>query len=827
MGFRRKYWHLLLSLWLLLLPFFSLASDLQFYLDVDRLHFYASNLSSTLAKRGKKDLAEAVKSITPQEIANRKIDPAILRDPKQFDPILEKIVREKYPNLNFTKEDIQWNYNFLKNKLAESFTVTDSKPTSGAPNPEKVPDFREEILSPLDSADVTLDVDQYVADRTTRGLFWYTSKNQLPIELHMGTSREFKDRLEEAGGKIIGEVHPKARNYNKIYILQYPNQPNPVYAITGISGSDRLEHWKQQIALVRWPGTEKNRIPVKVLGEAEPKIYNTKTLISQLEALPKADHVIIGQKGAIGASFRIISRAEALLRFVNIVGLDSLGDLSPEEKRALKKLVTNNNPFSVVGDSNSTWDNLYEKLETRFASVGVAPAVDPEALTVKNDSHSFSDYVFQNEKGKPVRWRVFSNTWGDEIAPIAEALKATGHNKVSYIGTAGAMPDAGLRVGDLFIPTSAMDSEGKSHPLPGPFVEVKGENIGGSVAHVGSPFEETKDWLEAYRKKSKAVELEVYYLAKVFNGKEDRFQANLLISDVVGSEHETLASASSAERKSQLSDLLSALFKDSEAKSPIDAKTFRNNGHKSAETRKLGQLDAEIQTLLAKRDPIYQYQIRQLAIQENVSSSASLKTLTEKWKPFTGADIDQKFSFATESMRNLFLTQPEWKNGQVYLSQDIYSGTWNPKSQKLKVTLQAPPGEEAPAEAALQRFLRGHPDYAKQIEFVFTTGPPETGQLGIPLSEVNQNRYTLLNEYTKSALKNAGLSFEYGPTDKLNFRWLPISEERLAASGRTIASNAEWRSPTALHSDSTSKFSSCTQFFEHIRLSPNSIGSAP
>lgn len=823
----RKWRLFLLQLWLLFLPLFSFSSELDFLLDVDRLHFYASNLSATVAKRGRPDLAAAIRSITPQDIANRKIEESTLRDPKKFDAILEKIVREKNPRLEFRSDEMQWNYNFFKNKLAESFRVSRVEGKEQISLPERATEIASESISPLPASEVTLDVDQYVADRTTRGLFWYTSKNQLPIELHMGTSREFKDRLAEMGGKIVGEVHPKARNYNKIYILQYPNQPNPVYAITGISGKDRLEHWKQQIALVRWPGTDKQPLPVKVIGESEPKIYGTNTLIRQLEALPKADHVIIGQKGAIGAAFRIVGRAEALLRLVQKAGLESLTDLSPEEKRALKKLQASGNPFSVVGDSNSTWDKLYEKLESRLAPLGLEPALDAEAFTIKNDSHTFSDYLIQNKEGQTVRWRVFSNTWGDEITPIAEALKATGHKKISYIGTAGAMPEANLRVGDLLIPDVALDSKGKKLPLPKPFVAVKGESKGGSVAHVGSPFEETKEWLDEYRAKARAVELEVYYLAKVFNEESDQFQANLLISDVVGSEHETLASATSAERKAQLSDLLSALFEDSKASKPMDAARVRTESYAKLGKTKLLQLETEVLRLSDKRDPVFQYHLRQMALQEELSKSADIAALVATQKPFTGADVDGKMKAATEFLHSFLAKHPEWKNGSVSLQQEIYAGTWNPKSQKLKLFVQAPENLSASSRAAMEEFAKAHPESLKQIDLIFTTGPPVSNQLSIPLSEIEKDRYTLLKEYTQSALKNAGLSFEFGPTDKLNFRWLPLSESAIADSNRISASNTLWRSVASQTSKVSPVNKSCHELYQQIRWTPQMQGSTP
>src|SRR5690606_26142134 len=105
-----------------------------------------------------------------------------------------------------------------------------------------------------------------------------------------------------------------------------------------------------------------------------------------------------------------------------------------------------------------------------------------------------ADYVFKNSQGQTVRWRVVSNMWGDEIVPIANALKETGHKHITYMGTAGALPDKGYKVGDLVIPSHYLDEKGKM-VARGTAMEIDGAKVGGVVEHVASPFDETFQWL--------------------------------------------------------------------------------------------------------------------------------------------------------------------------------------------------------------------------------------------------------------------------------------------------------------------------------------------
>src|SRR5690606_9979823 len=128
--------------------------------------------------------------------------------------------------------------------------------------------------------------------------------------------------------------------------------------------------------------------------------------------------------------------------------------------------------------------------------------------------------------------------WGDEIVPVAKALKETGHKNVTYMGTAGAFPDKDIKVGDLVIPSHYLDEKGKI-VAKGSAMQIEGAKVGGVVEHVASPFDETFQWLGEASARSDLVEIETNYLGRIFNGSDDHVRSYLLVSDVLGSDGET------------------------------------------------------------------------------------------------------------------------------------------------------------------------------------------------------------------------------------------------------------------------------------------------
>ncbi len=231
--------------------------DLEYLLNIDRFQTYIQSWSQTMKGRGKTELAKALDGLTPQKIFGLKMDPKKLEDAFRYDELILEYLNQKHPTLKATSEEVHWGYDFYKRKLNESFKLGDAKsfkPTQSPVVEIGTPRGKEIIPPPLESSEVLLNVDGYVASRTTRGVFWEASLNQRPIELHIGTAADFKETLALRGGKILGEVKTQARNYNPIYLIQYPESKTFHYAITEISGEDRVRHLTLQSSMVRWEG---------------------------------------------------------------------------------------------------------------------------------------------------------------------------------------------------------------------------------------------------------------------------------------------------------------------------------------------------------------------------------------------------------------------------------------------------------------------------------------------------------------------------------------------------------------------------------------------
>src|SRR5690606_36252004 len=107
------------------------------------------------------------------------------------------------------------------------------------------------------------------------------------------------------GGEVLYEVNPMARNYNKIFLVRYPGEADYRYAITNIGGHDRLEHLVHQVSLSNL-SAKKIKSKVKIVGDLD-EFHDklTRRIKGRLELLPKADRLLIGQKGAIETVFNL------------------------------------------------------------------------------------------------------------------------------------------------------------------------------------------------------------------------------------------------------------------------------------------------------------------------------------------------------------------------------------------------------------------------------------------------------------------------------------------------------------------------------------------
>lgn len=735
----------------LLLSFAAFAQtaevdELQKLLDLDRFHAYVGRWSETMKGRGKIEIAKAMMTVSPGDIAAMNLSAQKLADAKHYDDLIYQILKKKFPNLNVTPNDVQWAYNFYKNKLNEAYKVGSVRNLATSPFPSLDP-LPNTPVKPFDlSGEILLDVDGYVADRTTRAVFWEASKSNRAIELHVGTPGSFKEHLASQGAKIIGEVKSQARNYNPIYLVQYPGEDTFHYAITEIAGNDRVKHLAMQSQLVRWKnanGTLSPMPPVRVVGDATAKLLAEEANLKRvLQTLPPADNVLIGQKGAFERTVGSLAKVNALKALEDEYP-KALAKLSEPQLKFLKKIREPGvNLTELVMKEASTVDDLYEAALPVFEKLKFPVATTGTVFNLDRGSFELSDYILEGPNGKPQRWRVFSNVWGDEVIPVAKALKETGHTQITYIGTAGALPGSGLKVGDLVVPNSAMNQFGESFVLQNADKLPTGAKTINTVVNVASPFEETTDWLQTVKGKAQAVEVETAHLGKIFSGKNDKVKTYLLISDVVGVEGETLASASSsARRKAQINAFVS-MFDEAGVKGTLPVSAIKG-------------LESWIDELAPNRDVASKFHLLREAEARGLSTKKEIQKLIDEIPGFTTARLekalatsDQRFWLLEETIANADVS-PKWS-----VSRQFVEGRWSP-SQVPEIHLQVSSLKaEKELRAALSKLEAADKNFAKSLKV--TIAREAAGSEWIRLTDLPENGLTGL--YLDSALGYGGIA---------------------------------------------------------------------
>jgi hypothetical protein len=92
-------------------------------------------------------------------------------------------------------------------------------------------------------------------------------------------------------------------NYNKVFLVKYPEEDTFRFAITNIGGVDRLEHLISSLSLSR-AGITAIPNKIEVFGDIEGFHRSIQSrLENMLSHLPKADRLIIGQKATIETFF--------------------------------------------------------------------------------------------------------------------------------------------------------------------------------------------------------------------------------------------------------------------------------------------------------------------------------------------------------------------------------------------------------------------------------------------------------------------------------------------------------------------------------------------
>lgn len=744
------------------------VQSISYLLSVDRLHFYSQNLADHLDGKKSPETIDALRSITPEDIYKLKLTSAELNNPEKWQTVIHNIVSIKSPSAAVSFADLEWNYNFFKNKLVDRFNIKGLKASKEkAPllnSGEEAPKHRS--VPKIKGQKYLLDVERYIAEKTSRAIIWDAILNDRDFELHIGTQREFQERVQRNRIQILGEVQPMARNYNKIYLSYNEQTGKYSYIINMISGDDRIKHLIAQLRLIRFDGKSyvtSNRDKVRVLGNANQfHKEQERKLLDIYNRLPKADKVVIGQKGAIDDAIRSAGMLE-------IISQNAPEVLQGLELEKTKKSKFENLTKNATEVSNFLLDAMNPgpvKLDTAYGL-----ANDPfervyKQFNSEQASHEFSDYLLLDKNNNVQRWRVISAVWGDEIVPIAEALKKSGHTDIVYIGTAGAINGKGIKVGDVIPGTFVQTHSGKTLSFsPGTLVENPQQRHF-TVGQVHTPFDETDKWLHEKGSKMDIVEVETGYLREKL-GPDVKLEAYFLVSDIVGSESETLAHAAqtSSKRKRGQLRLLENLFLQNGIKAPI------SNFEMIPGDVKLKTVLNKLTELRPSRDIYSLLQVAHLALRNGTTSAEQLEVLLKSQPTFDRRHID----FTLMSLGAL-LSEIQAKIPKSYqvgiISESLFNGTFNPLTQtKVKIMAEGLDVEEIKKALGESRWKMYEEGLKKHFALELVSF--ESGESLLAKRFKAKSPEDLFRLYEKEVLKKTGFSTEIDASGKYRLKEIP------------------------------------------------------
>ena len=739
------------------------VARLEALLQVDRLDYYFRQLQLQWRKRGLAFEAELLAQATPQKLEKRfSADPRIL-DPLLMDDLaFEWVASLAAGRPMSSKETLRWTYPFFKKKLGEYFRLSPHsfQHTPGTPPVSRNPEPQDQwpgVDGGLDPAQVTLDVEDYASWKTTRAIFWEAERSGWNVEFHLGNARDFQLHLQAQRGRILGEVKSPGRNYNPIFLVEVPgaevgDPPRLHVAVTGISGGDRLQHLMQQASLLRW-GNSGNRLDgFRVFGSPVGQQAQMREWFTRVyRELPRADRVVIGQKSAILGTLRAAAWAFRVTELSKRRASEVEALINDAERKLLVRAQKAGFNFLDAAKDASAWENLGKRLQ----SLDPTPLEDGVELSLDLGSHEVADVRVRTRSGKVERWRLISNTWGDEIVPIAQALKASGHHHVIYIGTAGALPGSGLEVGAVVQPVRAEDGSGNTRLIP----RRTGESLPafirreGTVANVRTPFQETRSWLESLRGRAQLVELETAHLVRVFDGPEDSLEVFLLVSDQVGTDADLAAASQNSGhaqgKKKLLEHLLETAFQADHPASGLPAG---------------GKVDAEfarVQRLAPKRDSVSQLQLARVLKARGITRNDEAQALIQAEPAFTAASLDKALLELGAPLEGLLhALEGQGLAVRPHLRQaGWWDGTWSPKRGPLEVLLAVDtPAQEAAVRAALAEW-EGQlgAQLRNRLQVKLERGPPRAEAWGAVPTQWLRSRGGLLALYQRLALEWGGL----------------------------------------------------------------------
>jgi len=745
------------------------VSRLQYLLAVDKFNYYLTELIEF--KKGKVDqsLIDAFHALTPEKIMTLDISFEELNNPKDYDQVVLKAIKQSAASLNTTLADVEWGYNFFKNKLADSYVIDDFENGDDIGSPKiGVAEKKATELEPkvMKVEEQTLEAEHYISNRTTRGIFWEAADSGRAVEFHLSDPREFKQNVGFRGGEIVGEIKTISRNYNKIFVVQYPGEDTFRYAITNVGGIDRMEHLIASLSLSK-SGITKLNNKVEVYGDVEAFHKQIeRRLENMLESLPQADRLIIGQKSGIETFFYTYWKVLALKNIYDSKPelIDGIAPAKDQEK--LEALIKDPTTFDL-GKQKGMVDKSFAKIKKQVEDD--YPELLPNRFKqydFDNFLASISDIEFADASGKPVRWRLVSNVWGDEIYPIASALKNTGHSKVVYSGTAGALPGRGLSVGDMVIPSNLKTDTEVSSISNVEFV-VEGAKEGKVLGHVGSPFDETNQWLDkSLNDGIDLVEVEGKYLTQVFGA--DNVSLYLMVSDVINSEGETLAQASSSKRKAMLQSFIKTMV-DKDSGGLVQEATQNLND--------LQKIRAIVEEAIGGKGDVFKHLLISRYLDQNVIPSVEdvLKDAGDI-PTFSDNYFHTRLSEPSSVMTKVF-AEIEGDKPDIAISRSFLQGSYNPKVDKFEVRLVAiGEHQRAKIQTALEKFA----DEIDDIDDIFSLkvvddiGAQENFvQIQAP-EKVDSDVFFKM--YSHFALKKTGLDYSVTNSANVTFKFLPTEQ---------------------------------------------------
>lgn len=689
----------------------QVESQVAYLLSIDRLHYYIQNLADFLDGKVPVEIIQGLRSITPEDIYSKKIAEADINNPAQWQQLVHKLLIEKNPQLNVQVSQLEWNYNFFKNKLMERFKVKDTKKINQI---VLVPDTDTETpnkrsIPKIHGKKFLLDVERYIAEKTSRAIIWDSILNDRDFVFHIGTQRDFLETLRQTKIKVLFEVHPMARNYNKIFMTYNEQTGRYAYVMNLISGDDRVKHLAAQLRLIRFQDKSyitKNRQKVFVYGNAHDLHAKvTDELLDIFSSLPPADKVIIGQKGAIEEAIQSAGMLDVVREQApEVMQQLKLTDGKKSKFENLTKNATQISTFLVSQMKNSPVkiDAAYEQTNDSLVRVF-------QQFNSDQPSHEFADYLFLDKTGKIQRWRVFSAVWGDEIIPIAEALKRSGHTNVTYIGTAGALAGKGIKVGDVVPGTDVLTHEGKKLAFSSDNLVSPPENRSYTVGQVHTPYDETDTWLAKNEKDIDIVEVETGYLREHL-GPDIKLESYFLISDIVGSEDATLAHAAqnASKRKRGQLQLLENLFVKNGIKAPIANYDLLPNDPRLKTTLN------RLVELRPSRELFSLLQVAYVAVKSGDTTDENLEKLLKDQTSFDRKKMDNSLSTLGEFLSEIQERIPKESRVGI-ISEEIFNGSFNPsKVSTVKIF-----AEGYTAEQLKKRFKKSWSTYMDALSKYF------------------------------------------------------------------------------------------------------------